>query len=562
MMQRIFLLLLSLFSTTLPASAEIIHDGTILDRVNRYDGYPVHLLIDGVHHIWFCGQSPETGKDGIYHSQNSGSLRDTSGWSTPVEAFNINDVSWALMAGGIHVCDPTVIPGKFDYSGSTYDLALYFTADTQTAGEGSGNAIGVAFSNDGISWTIHPSPIIEPEGGYDDSYGAGASGVAWGPEPGVLHQVYRDSTTDLMTDWRIRYKYSTDGLVFMPTPSLDTHLSDAALSNLGSAPEIAFYAPARRWYGAIQEIAGGDSFTGRILEADGTETLFANWSTVAGLNGGTTGEELLLLPSIAKTESSSLLVDGEGWAYAFVTTGNLPDSGAGVNTWTIDQVRVRLFETLGDYLVDELANVGPNRAAGAPLNGTASESGIAEWTAAASWIFGSDHVTTGSASTGSTVATIPFDSAQSPSARLQVDLDPTGSSWTGTGFSANNSGLFGGEIWLQFDVLGRKVRLFADGTSHLVAQADIPSIGNFHRLEMEHERIANTVSAWLDGRQIADSFDLDSLGFIPDIRRAGFQIGYLDDPGPKILRFQVNQRATLFADGFESGDLSRWSSFE
>lgn len=184
---------LALVLVTAPAevAAELVLDGMILDRPNRYDGYPTHLFIDGVHHIWFCGQSSITGADAVFHSANSSGLDDSTGWSSPSEVLNHLGVPWATN----HVCDPSVITGAFVYNSETYRFALYFTADVSGVGSLGDAAVGVAFSNDGIGWTAHPDLIIEPDGGFDGSYGAGAGASAWSRSPGTVHHVYRDSTT-------------------------------------------------------------------------------------------------------------------------------------------------------------------------------------------------------------------------------------------------------------------------------------------------------------------------------------------------------------------------------
>lgn len=302
------LLLLALAAQPLPLAAELVLDGKIVDRSNRWDGYPTHLYINGVHRMWFCGQSPVTGADAIFYTENVGSLANLNGWSTPVELINHHDVPWA----NHHICDPTVIHGDFTYNSQSYSLALMFTANLLGGFPSGDNVEGVAFSNDGLNWVVHDDWVVEPDGGFDGSYGAGAGASAWGPESGTIHHAYRDTTTTFGT-WRIRYKSSSDSINFIPTPSLDTLLSEASAADNGSAPDLAYHAPEALWYGAIQDISGGDPNNPvRILRATNQDDLFGTWQTIDSISSATTGEELNLLPGLARNKSSSLFVDPDG----------------------------------------------------------------------------------------------------------------------------------------------------------------------------------------------------------------------------------------------------------
>lgn len=550
--------------TTSSWAGELVLDGVILDRSNRYDGYPVHLLVDGIHHMWFCGQSPVTNADAIYHATHSGSLRNTSGWSEPEELFNIQDVPWALEGGGVHVCDPTVLRGDFIYEGTSYPYAMYFTSDTTSAQTGQ-NAIGVAFSHDGISWVIHPEPVILPQGGFDGSYGAGASGVAWGPEAGIVHQVYRDSTTSF-GDFRIRYQSATDGLIFSPNPSLDTQLSAASPSGLGSAPEIAFLPRDGRWYATIQNVAGGDPFTGRILQAQGSEDLFSSWTTIQGLEGGFAGEELLILPSLAKNETSTLFVDAEGWIYVFFTAGNLPGNSPGVLTWKIMQARYRLFDHDPGVLEDTFTQVSPLRAHGRLLSGTDTELGARTWQANSSFVFSDGSVTVDESFSDARFGLFPLGSLGGTETVLEASLDIAGSEWSAVGFSSNTSsnGLFDGEIWVLLHNLTQEIFVFADGLNHELLRLPVGGFPpGWQHVRLKYDHLKNSVSIRWNGDQlVGEPIQLSNVGFVPSLDRAGFHVFGATSQLTRIDDIRVNPSTStlIFADGFESGDVSRWSA--
>jgi hypothetical protein len=58
-----------------------------------------------------------------------------------------------------HICDPSVIGGRFRLQGTTYRYALFFLGSNADAS--ASNQIGVAFSNDlSGTWTRYPQPLV------------------------------------------------------------------------------------------------------------------------------------------------------------------------------------------------------------------------------------------------------------------------------------------------------------------------------------------------------------------------------------------------------------------
>jgi hypothetical protein len=87
---------------TVTCSAQVIYDGIIWGRPNKYDYAPAHLFISGVHHLWWC--TAGTTGDEIWYSAKSGSL-GAGGWSAPVKVFSKANSPWTFQ----HTCDPSVI---------------------------------------------------------------------------------------------------------------------------------------------------------------------------------------------------------------------------------------------------------------------------------------------------------------------------------------------------------------------------------------------------------------------------------------------------------------------
>ena len=252
-----------------PAIAQIAYDGIILDRANRWDGYPAHLFDGGKHRIWWCSQGAGY-VDVIYYSTKTGAL-GPGGWSAPTQVLAHSQVPWA----NHHICDPSVIKGSFPYGKTVYSYALFFTADLGTSGVGTDNAIGVAFSTNGTSWVVYPTPVITTVGD-PESYGAGQSGVAFDPITGSIVHAFLDTDYSPLT----RLNRTTNGFTFSPTPPLATQMYAAGRSGAdGQAPDIAYNTGDLHWYGAIQTsdpqgIYGGET---RVIRSVNPNDLLGPW---------------------------------------------------------------------------------------------------------------------------------------------------------------------------------------------------------------------------------------------------------------------------------------------
>ncbi len=545
------------------------YQGQIIERDDLWDAYPTHLFIDGVHHIWFCGESTEVGplKDAIFHSYKTGSLNSIEGWTTPVELLNHEGVPWA----DNHICDPSVIKGEFVFDSITYSYALYFTANL--ADGGGDNRGGVAFSNDGIYWTVFRDPVIHPNnevecpGGYPEcEYGAGAGTSAWGPESGKIIHLHNDSTAIQDWEWRIRYRESSDGMLFLPTLSLDTLMSEASENDVGSSPDIAFNPINHHWYGVIHNIGGGDPLKIRMLRAKTKVDLFSEWETLFGFDGTINGKDLVIVPCLARNDNTSLFVDSDGWGYMFFGTGlNRP----AVDTWRIDQLRFRVSRPF--VVLDTFTNIGPNRDIGDALGGTLTEVGSRPWASFMDWgLFGDGHVTPGSSlPNGSVIAMVPFPIAQEspppsrqPFVYLNATVDPTGSGWTAIGFSNDEEGdLFNnGQVWMLLNPDPSHVEVWANGTNHLLYVGPAPRFSTaWNRIELLFDPAENTVTARLNGVPVLEGYDLDSVPFLPDIDFVGFQMVTPTAFEPRIDRFSL-EWGVIYSEGFEPGSLDWWSS--
>lgn len=110
----------------------------------------------------------------------------------------------------VHVCDPSIVSGKFTFGGTTYNYAMFYTGSDCYIGNIPHNQIFVAFSNDianGGNWVKYtdqygfPIPVVE----YDDystpAYGVGQPS-ATSVSPGVVILFYTRGTAQETATYR------------------------------------------------------------------------------------------------------------------------------------------------------------------------------------------------------------------------------------------------------------------------------------------------------------------------------------------------------------------------
>lgn len=198
---------------SVPASGQIVYDGIILDRANRWDGYPTHVFNGGKHRIWWCSQGANA-RDVIYYAEKNTSL-GSGGWTAPVQVLEKAQVPWAEK----NVCDPAIARGNFLYNGTSYTYLLLFTSG---AGGGANCHIGAAYSNNGKNWTVHPTPVLGPANPPSLLYGTGMSGLAYNPLAGQYLHAFLDTDFHVSPPY-LRMNQTTNGINFSPSPSWPGH---------------------------------------------------------------------------------------------------------------------------------------------------------------------------------------------------------------------------------------------------------------------------------------------------------------------------------------------------
>jgi hypothetical protein len=188
------------------------------------------MMVDGTtQRVWWCGQgSGGVAGDAIYHS----ALTPQGTWTTPQAVVLPGPAgSW----DGFHTCDPSVVKGSWVNplgDGVTYTYALYYTGTNDPL---AANSIGVAFSNDGVTWKKHPTPVITAKSTATRQYGAGMPSAYRSGTDDITIAFFDSSDPQSDMQSLNMFMQSADGVNFAPTRThldgphgYDEHIGDIA----------------------------------------------------------------------------------------------------------------------------------------------------------------------------------------------------------------------------------------------------------------------------------------------------------------------------------------------
>lgn len=252
-------ILLTAFAITLAAmGCGVQSSANWIGRPGTYDYSPSVIQSGNVRQVWWCGQAVNP----TNHSQDTDailyeSINLTSGAAEgPKTVLAETAGSW----DSAYVCNPRVIRGSFVNplgDGQSYQYAMYYVGTNNPAGFA--NNIGVAFSNDGITWKKYPQPVIQTK--FLDGYGVGQP-VAYNSDgKSAIRLFYEDS------DPSIRHIATTsaDGVHFTIQGTLTTAGLDPD-DPLPSWGDMAYDAATNYWYAAYNRPLRAASTTGGIAE--------------------------------------------------------------------------------------------------------------------------------------------------------------------------------------------------------------------------------------------------------------------------------------------------------
>jgi hypothetical protein len=185
----LFLIGLGLSVTGCGTTFAPLHAGSIAGRINDYDYSPTVIQTGNVQQVWWCG--------GDFNPNDKAQWSDTIQYES-IDLSTHNRIGPLTVLGetpgawdDLYTCNPKVVKGSFVNplgDGRSYSYALYYVA--LGSAPGTNNSIGVAFSNDGISFKKYPQPIISAE--THDGYGVGQPVAYNTDQHGAIRLFYED----------------------------------------------------------------------------------------------------------------------------------------------------------------------------------------------------------------------------------------------------------------------------------------------------------------------------------------------------------------------------------
>ncbi len=293
----------------LPARADYQPHGFLFAHTN-YDYAPSIIQSGALRQYWWCGYGPVPGgvpsggtsSDVIYYRTYDSS---TGQYSPIQEVLTPTNAAWDAE----YTCDPSVIEGHFTdpENGRSYTYALYYSG-TNVAYNG---RIGVAFSNDGVTWVKYSQPVIFPAVYPTPLYGAGQPSTYNYNGQAGLDLFYTDTTATPID--RVYVRTTTDGI----------HFSAATLvTNNGIAPpgqptvkmsnsDYAYDTSTATWYAAIPLPARpGDRETYQfgLYKMDSADVLggTGTWTTLGYIDTDLTGGYLNHSPGLVRDGSGRI----------------------------------------------------------------------------------------------------------------------------------------------------------------------------------------------------------------------------------------------------------------
>jgi len=161
------------FTCLAPSNARADAAGLLIGRGsnNSYNYVPsVIMHADGMQKMWWCA-GPGPRDTILYRAINANTQQLITSTTKVLSEGAVG--SW----DSVFTCDPSVVMGNFSYpdgNGDRYTYAMYYTGTDNSTNGGINNGIGVAYSNDGITWRKWPFPILRVS---TSEYGIGEQSV-------------------------------------------------------------------------------------------------------------------------------------------------------------------------------------------------------------------------------------------------------------------------------------------------------------------------------------------------------------------------------------------------
>jgi hypothetical protein len=329
-------------------SAAPLPAGAVAGRTGVYDYSPSVIQTGNVLQSWWCGSA--------YNPNDTAQFSDTIQYQSvdmsthahygPVTVLSETPGAW----DSVYTCNPKVIQGSFANplnTGESFAYAMYYVG-TGTV-DGLNNFIGVAFSNDGISWKKFPYPVISPE--TSDGYGVGQPALYNNDHHGAIRIFYEDSSKYVHHVEAI----SSDGVHFTTLGTLTTNGLDPNSPTWG---DMAYDPGTGYWYAGFNTPPRDPSTTGGVTERGsyGIElfripdasllTGATPWQMLTTVDTSLTGYEANFLPGFVRDMFGNLIAGSAIQLYnsisdpppAWNASPEAAGTSGGVANWKISPV--------------------------------------------------------------------------------------------------------------------------------------------------------------------------------------------------------------------------------
>jgi hypothetical protein len=299
-------------------------------NLGKYNYSPSVIENGNTRQFWWCsrGINPSDSSqnsDAIYYASMDLTTQVTT---TPVLVLAETPETW----DSVYTCNPKVVGGVFANplgDGQTYSYAMYYVATNTLLG--TNNAIGVAFSNDGIQWKKYPQPVIP--GTSTSSYGVGQPAVYNSDHNAAIVMFYEDSNPSTHHVEAV----SSDGLHFTVQGTLTANGLDADNPD-ASWGDMSYDSNANEWYAVFDRPLRPPSTTGNVVERGqyGVElykipqnailTGSSPWQQLITIDTNSTGFEANFIPGFVRDMWGSFNVASYPTIEMYTSVSNPPPS--------------------------------------------------------------------------------------------------------------------------------------------------------------------------------------------------------------------------------------------
>ena len=306
--------------------------GAVVGRLGRWDYTPSVIQTGHLQQFWWCGEARNPAKP----SQDTDTILYES--IDLVSGQRVGpSVALAETPGGwdsAYTCNPKVVQGKFSNplgDGQAYTYALYYVGTANVAGKE--NAIGVAFSNDGIVWKKYPLPVIptvDPNGGYGS-----AQPVPYNSDRQQAITLFYEDDAAPFPAHHHRKATSTDGVHFTTVGLVTTNGLNVLASTDPIWADMAYNTADGYWYAIYNTLWRLPASTGGVMEygqwgfqlykIPQNDLLIGKtgWQELKTIDANLTGYESVFLPGLLGDGYGNLYQDGSGTVQMFPSFSNV-----------------------------------------------------------------------------------------------------------------------------------------------------------------------------------------------------------------------------------------------